>query len=90
MSAPPRSPSHQVNHTGPKSVHEASPNRPRVVVPMVALRFVANKPARNANLKTSCGRSNARAPCANRLTSIAATTASSVFPTAIPIDEPRP
>src|SRR5207245_2299958 len=85
--APPASPSHQVDQIGPRSPHAASPESASVAVPMVALTTVLTRAPRNANLKTFCGRSNARAPFAKRVTRYAPTSASRVFPTAIPAEE---
>src|SRR5947209_6889614 len=57
----------------------------RLLTPSIGLIVVLISAA-SANLKTSCGRSNTRAPLANLLTSHAPHRASSVLPLAIPSD----
>ena len=85
--APPASPSHQVNQTAPRFAGTARPARRSDIVPIVALTTVLRSVARNANLKTSCGRSKARDPFANAFTRCAPMIASSELPTAMPNDE---
>src|SRR5215470_6180338 len=84
--APATSPSHHVSQIGPYADHAANPASASVVTPMVALIAVLTSPARTANRNTSAGRLKLSTPLAKRLTSDAATTASSVLPVAIPSD----
>ncbi len=58
------------------------------MTPRVALTAVLPRPAKAANLKTSRGRSKAWSPPANRSTSQAPTSPSTVFPVAMPRDVP--
>ncbi len=83
-SAPDASPSHHVNQIGQKFSHCARPAKQRLSGPIVALNKVLAPAASMANRKMSRARSKTRLPPANRRTRAAATTASSVFPTAIP------
>ena len=67
-SAPLESPSHHVSQIGPKSDHRARPLISRVATPMVAPTRGASMAAKRAKPSTSCGRSNALRPPAQRRT----------------------
>src|SRR6202035_634320 len=83
--SPEASPSHHVSQIGQEFDHCAKPPTARLPTPKVGLTVVLMSTA-SANLKTSCGRSNTRAPPANRVTSHAPQIASKVFPLAMPSD----
>src|SRR5262249_19065000 len=63
MTAPTRSPSHQVDQIELNRDHDARPPTLRIVVPIVALT-VAAKAAKSANLKMLCDRSKTLRPSA--------------------------
>lgn len=86
VSTPAASPSHQVTQMDSAPAQGAKPPRNRLAVPTVALIVVATRPARNAALKTSRGRSKQTEPPAQRRTSQAPATPSSVLPHAMPRD----
>src|SRR5204862_6489002 len=87
--APATSPSHQVSQIAAESFQLAYEPRARLVTPTVALTVVARNPARAPKLKMSRARSNASEPFANRVTSHAPRTPSSVLPVAMPSDVHR-
>src|SRR5260370_5443479 len=79
-SAPARSPSHQVIHTGAKFDRSAYPARLRLPTPIVALVIVLGPKPIKVNLSTSIGVSNVLRPSDHRLISQAPITASSLLP----------
>jgi hypothetical protein len=83
-SAPPRSPSHHVHPMAATSSRAATPPSSRLVTPNVALTGALATAAISAKRNTLRGRSKARTPSAQRMTSAAPITASSVLPTAMP------
>lgn len=85
ITAPTRSPSHQVVQIGQNLSHGASPTRDKLVTPNVALTVVLSMAARTTNLRISGARSNALAPVANRFTRKAPIKACSVLPVAMPV-----
>lgn len=83
MRLPIASPSHHTLHSGPKPDQSCTPPRHRLVTPIVALTAVLNPAASTTSPNTSFTRlSEPRNPI--RLSSQAPTTASSIFPTAMP------
>src|SRR5437762_5477011 len=83
--SPVASPSHHVVHIDAYLAQSAKPVTARLVTPILGLT-IALAIAAKANLKTSCGLSKTRVPPANRVSSHAPQTASSVFPAPIATD----
>jgi hypothetical protein len=83
-SAPPMSPSHHVSQMLPNRSQLDVPPSTRLKPPTVALSAVLTTPASAANRNASMPVKNAERPPANRLTSHAPASASSVLPVAIP------
>src|SRR5215831_7931458 len=80
------SPNHQVSQTAQNSCQNANLLKHNVITPIVALTSVLSMAPNRTNLKMFLVRSKARAPLANRITSLAPTNASSVLPVAIDRD----
>src|SRR5436305_8682323 len=79
------SPSHHVIQIPPKLAQSANPPSARLVTPKAGPITVLTTAA-SANLTTPCGRSKTLVPLANRFTSQAPHTASSVLPLAMASD----
>src|SRR5262245_18801840 len=82
--APAASPSHQVSHTARGSASVATPLKVKLRTPIVALTVVLKNAASRMNFRIPAGLVNALRPPAKRSTSAAASTVSSVLPSATP------
>ena len=81
--SPIASPTHQVHQSEAKAFHGCTPPRQRLVTPIVAATTVLPRAARTMSARTSLRRSSAGSKPTRR-SSQAPTTASRVFPSAMP------